>query len=351
MKDFATVGSRGRVGTSARQVGGRGTKALLTGAALVLGGALGGGCVVEEVPDHSQFVEALPQSANVALAGPSAEGSQRTSEWGGGALGGTTRAMGGGAPGSYAESYILTRSVRDSVNTVTYGILGSIWLLVTHVPPTEVTENEAVWGPYDDALKPDVVRFRMKRVDDHYEYVLEGRPKSDASAPFSTVMSGLGYGKSHPEHGNGRFLVDLDTARALDPMSVDGDDTGTVVIEHWLATGERHVIADHRETASERTVRAESRALEDGTGTLFIDAHQDLEDSATPAMEDITLNVRWASSGAGRADFSFVGGDVGERMSYVECWSTSFTRSYLGAEGYEDGDAASCVYQEPVTRD
>ncbi len=344
MKDLATVGNRG-VGTRALK-GGRGTKALLLGAALVLGGGLGGGCVVEEVPDHSEFVEALPQSANVALAGPSAEGSQHTS-----ALGGTTRAMGEDAPGGYAESYVLTRSVRDSVNTVTYGILGSIWLLVTHVPPTQVTEGEAVWGPYDDALKPDVVRFRMKRVDDHYEYVLEGRPKSDASAPFSTVMSGLGYGKSHPEHGNGRFLVDLDTARALDPMSVEDDGTGTVVIEHWLANGQRHVIADHRETANERTVRAESRALEDGTGTLFIDAHQDLEDSATPAMEDITLNVRWASSGAGRADFSFVGGDVGERMSYVECWSTSFTRSYLGAEGYEDGDAASCVYQEPVTRD
>jgi len=253
--------------------------------------------------------------------------------------------------GPWAESYALTRSVRDGVNHLTADILGSVWWLVTEVPPSDVSQDEATWGPYDDALKPSLMRFRVTALGgDVYEYVLDGRPKAQPDGAYLTVMTGIGYGRAHPEHRNGQFRIDLDTARALDPFEHQDDGTGVVFVQHWLAGDAHRIIADHHESADAKFWTAESIELPDGTGTLFIDALDDLDDSATPALESITLASRWRADGAGRADYSFTGGDVAEQLDATECWDPSFYATYFAAGTYAEGDGQSCAFSASVAR-
>lgn len=312
---------------------------------LLAGGA---GCVAEE-PDHQRFVEVIPQGSEVAVAGPdSASAGTNTQTFDGP----QAHAQGEGLPqGPWAESYALTRSVRDGVNHLTADILGSVWWLVTEVPPTNVSADEATWGPYDDALKPSLMRFRVKALGgDVYEYTLEGRPKAQPDADYLSVMTGLGYGRAHAEHRNGQFRIDLDAARALDPFEHQDDGTGVLFLQHWLAGDTHRIIADHHESADAKFWTAESIELPDGTGTLFIDALDDMEDSATPALETITLASRWRADGAGRADYSFVGGDVAEKIEAAECWDPSFYATYFEAGSYVEGDGESCAFAASVAR-
>lgn len=313
--------------------------------ALVSGAA---GCGLEE-PDPQRFIDVIPQGSEVAVAGPdSASASSNTQTFNGP----SSHAQGSDSPqGPWAESYALTRRVRDGVNHLTADILGSVWWLVTEVPPTDVSQDEATWGPYEDALKPSVMRFRVKALGGEvYEYALEGRPKAQPDAAYLTVMTGIGYGRAHPEHRDGQFRIDLDTARVLDPFEHQDDGTGVVFVQHWLAGDARRIIADHHESADAKFWTAESIALPDGTGTLNIDALDDMEDSASPALETITLDSRWRADGSGRADYSFVGGDVAEKVNATECWDPSFYATYFEAGTYSEGDERSCAFEGSVAR-
>lgn len=319
------------------------------GSIVGLGGfiALGAmtGCVVENDDDAGPFVEALPQQQRVQVAGPESSQSSASSSqsWG------VTRAQGTDLPqGNWAESYALTREVRDGINHVAWDVLGLVWFLVNEIPPNHIDINEAVWGPYSDALEPHETRFRITAVgEDHYEYVLEGRPKGSADE-WQAVLTGTGYGKAHAEHGNGSFTIDLDVARALDPFEHQ-DDSGTLTIEHWLAPATDRIRAEARPSDSEAWWVADSSKRPDGTGQLVIEAMDNLDDSATPALEHIDLVSKWQSDGAGRSDYTFEEGDLGEqRIDATECWGTSFQRTYWAAGLESIGDAAMCPFSESV---
>jgi len=91
----------------------------------------------------------------------------------------------------------------------------------------------------------------------------------------------------------------------------------------------------------------------DGTGSLHVDAHADVDDSKLTQLEDIGIDSRWRKDGAGRADIVIAGGDVPAdpgMVSAVECWGSDFMRSYYSDSiNFEPstGDAAACVYDAP----
>ena len=311
------------------------------------------GCTLDKKDDGADaFREAVPESNAVALSGPDSKSASSTQ-----AAAGSLRTLAAGDKPAYAKWYGFTREMRDGVNAVTAAVLGSVWLIV-NTAPTSVTADSATWGPWQDALDPASYRFVVERVaTDEYDYVLEGRPKASTDdRDYLTVLSGHGYGKPHAEHGQGKFTIDLDAAKTLDP-SKHRDDSGSVVIDHDLPRDfSEHLGALPRTIVAtvtpegEAHFSVESRALLDGTGSIHVDAHADIDDSKQTLLEDVVIDSHWAASGAGRADISIVGGDLPASIPVVdavECWATDFTQSYYSdSESFEPtaGEASACVY-------
>ena len=325
----------------------------------LLGACLLPGCMLQKQDDGDEYREAVPQREAVVVAGPDSDAAGDTSA----APGASAQAAGPQARTPYAKWYGFTRVVRGGVNLVTAAVLGSAWAIV-HTEPSSVQDGEATWGPYTDALEPVTYRFRVTRVaEGEYNYTLDGRPKASTSEDaYRAVLKGHGYGKRHAQHGEGDFTIDLSAARALDPFAHQND-SGTVHIVHHLP----HDIGDGQ-GALPRSITAEvtpdpalnpesfsvtSNANLDGTGSLHVDAHADVDDSKLTQLEDIGIDSRWRQDGAGRADIVIAGGDVPAdpgMVSAVECWGSDFMRSYYSDSiNFEpsEGVAAACVYDAP----
>lgn len=311
------------------------------------------GCTLDKKDDEADaFREAVPQQQSIALSGPDSSSSASTA-----AARPTLRTLGTTPATPYAKWYGFTREMRRGVNQVTADVLGGVWAIL-HVPPTAISTDSAVWGPYTDELEPASYRFRITRIaTDEYDYTLDGRPKtSTRDADFRAVLTGHGYGKAHALHGQGQFTIDLDVAKSLDPFA-HASDSGTVRIDYALP----HDFLDEPDFLP-RSITAkvdpegdgvytvESLANVDHTGSIHLDAHVDIADSKDRQLEDVVIDSRWNESGAGRADIEFTGGDLPSNtplVSAVECWGTDFTQSY-----YQDsvnfspsaGDETACVY-------
>jgi hypothetical protein len=321
--------------------------------------ALASGCLVQKQDDVSEFREAIPQAEAVTVGGPegASNGNSSTSsvEPGRGVLADTP-----GTP-NYAEWYGFTREVRDGVNVVTGVILGSVWLIV-HTEPSEVETDEAIWGPYTDALDPVAWRFRVTRVaEGTYDYALEGRPKaSQSDDDYRAVLTGVGYGKRDERHGDGEFKIDLDVARELDPFKHEAD-SGFVRISHDLPADitehlgalPRSITAEVRPSATSEWFTVTSRANSDGTGQIDVDAFADTDETKLTLPETVNVASRWAADGAGRADITISGGDLDPdpgAVSAVECWGADFARSYY-SDSVEfkptEGSANNCAFEAP----
>jgi hypothetical protein len=317
-------------------------------------------CALEKTDDAAEYRQVLPKADAVRVAGPEAgdaAGRARArSSTGSGLL-----ATGAAAPGSNAFWYTFTRETRDGVNAVTKDVLGSVWSIV-HTEPTSLRASSAAWGPYTDALAPVTYRFTVTRVDAaerKYTYELVGRPKGSSSEDdYVAILRGTGYGPLSALHGDGAFSIDLEALRALDPAK-HGDDSGKVTIEHELPReitrslgALPRTIAARAEGAGDVWFTVESQANVDGTGSLIVDSHGDIDRSKTTLLEDVHVVSRWRSTGAGRADIAITGGDLPAAIplvTAVECWSADFSRAhYSDSVGFEPamGDPSACAYPD-----
>ncbi|HEY4104921.1 MAG TPA: hypothetical protein VGM44_13580, partial [Polyangiaceae bacterium] len=173
------------------------------------------GCTLQKKDAADAFRDAVPQSESVSLSGPdSSSGSSST------ASAPPPRGELATTPPtpSYAKWYGFTRDMRDGVNGVTAGVLGSVWVIIQS-EPSAVEKDAATWGPYTDELDPATYRFRVTRIaTDEYDYVLEGRPKASTSdTDYIPILTGHGYGESSALHGQGSFTINLDNEKTLDP--------------------------------------------------------------------------------------------------------------------------------------
>ncbi len=297
--------------------------------------------------DVDKFRQPIPTSDDVEVPGPETGGDGSTASFDG-LVGTASEDDERWAKGPWAKYYAFTRLVRLEVNVVTAAVLGSAWLVV-HTRPTSVDETEAIWGPYTDALSPVTWRFRVTEVGDReYEYVFEGRPKrSTSDDDYQPVLEGLGYGRSHPKHGDGHFQINMNASRELDPLLVEDDESGTIRFEHELSKPEKLIQVESRPSDSEAWWTVESRHHTDGGGELLVNAYDNLDDTPFTVLEDIQIASQWKPTGAGRADITLSGGDVpdGLVISAVECWDSDFFRVYYGDDsGHEatEGTRDSC---------
>ena len=300
-------------------------------------------------PDASKFRDPIPQQGDAALA---IAGSQV------GGVGGATTGVGSsihvsGASGSggsdYASFYEFTRQINDGVDSTTFGIIADI-SAVTAYPPTTVDDTHAVWGPGGDALDPVNWRVTVTQIaDGEFDYEVDGRPHGSTNdADFKAIVSGHGYGKTHPSYRSGTLTVYGDVLQALDPSESNG---GTAAITYDARNWPRTVVADV--TTSDGTGQWYDASVghqSDGGGELVLTALSDVNTPKDGVNESVDENSRWDSTGAGRADIKMSGGDFGSTTVMAsQCWSSSFAQSYYTDNvNYQPtaGSASACVFAQ-----
>jgi hypothetical protein len=317
------------------------------------------GCVTESDDQLDSIRQALPKKEPMQLDGPETAAASATD------TANTTDAGVAPANAPYATFYTFTRNVRDGVNRITAGVLGTVWFIV-NVKPTRDEGDQVIWGPYTDALEPATWRFRVTHQGGlEYDYVLEGRPKESRSdQDYRAVLTGVGYAQGDPKHGDGSFSIDLDVARALDPVA-HANDSGKVTVVHDLPPTVTTELAPLPRTIEVKLLPSDSAAhldilsiaRVDHTGTIIVDGLADVDESKNTALEDVTVASQWNALGAGRADVTLAGGDVPAALSpvtLVECWDTQFKQSY-----YKDsagiaataGDISACAFSDVASAD
>lgn len=325
----------------------------LSGVALFAAAA----CGSDEELTVESFRQALPSAKSATIDGPERESPPDVS---GAAATADADAAESAGPSEWAEYYAFTREVRDGVNAITASVLGTVWF-VAGTNPSEISEDEAIWGPYTDALEPATWRFRMKREGEgEYSYVLEGRPKdSEAEQDYRVVISGTGYDASSAQHGDGSFTIDIDEGKRLDPFAYGEDDSGSIAVTHELppdVTSEvgalpRTIDVELRPAAGQEHLTVHSEAREDGTGLIAVDGVWDIDEEGQTALEDVTIVSQWNVAGAGRSTVTIAGGDLPasiDSVEAVECWDESFRRAYYSdSVGFQEtvGTSEACAVQ------
>lgn len=308
----------------------------------------------QPVDDASEYRNAIPTRETVTMKVPGAQGS-------GAALmaTGDTSVTALALLGQTAEFYQMTRNVSRVVNGGAVLVLGLVREVVRH-PPTSVGENQAVWGPWTDALSPNTYRVTVTRTgDNEYAYKFEGKARGAADSAYVIVLSGTHRPTRGPNgvplerFGEGSFVLDWDAAATLP--------------EHGREAGTASYTYSRRGPALPTTVGAQFRSVNDedrpgqrvdadyaygeapdGSGTLDF--------TFTPSMvatgpARFSVKSRWQADGAGRADVRATGGEVpaGESATASECWDALFRSTYLTASwspalGW--GQASACVFSD-----
>jgi hypothetical protein len=299
-------------------------------------------------PDASKFREPIPQQGDAALAiaGSQAAGATTTQAAHVGNL--HVQGLGGGG-GNYASYYEFTREITDAVDTNTFGIIAAI-AAVTSYPPTTMDDDHAVWGPGGDSLDPVNWRVTVTQVaDGEFDYEVDGRPHGDTNdKDFQAIVSGHGYGHSHPSYRSGKLTVYSSVLASLDPTQTDG---GTAAITYDARAWPKTVVADiTKNDGSGEWYDASVSHQADGSGTLVLTALTDVSTPADGKNESVDETSRWNASGAGRADLKMSGGDFGtSTITASQCWSASFAQTYYTDDvDYQptSGHAATCAFAQ-----
>lgn len=248
--------------------------------------------------------------------------------------------------GDVAEWYVATRNVTRMFNG------GSAWVLIlvhtiVQFPVTSVSGDTYTWGPWSDALDPAEYKLDVRDVGDGtYEYQLSGRSKTTAGATFEVIIDGVADPRPGELQGNGRFLVDLDASKRVNPIDTNPNDRGQIDISYDLAA--RHLDLGIMSTDDQgQPVLADysyNRALDGGGDMVF-----NIEGNAggTALNEKITLRSRWQPNGVGRADARLAGGDLADGATASECWDQTFRRVYYADSvnfAPTEGDVSACAF-------
>jgi hypothetical protein len=259
----------------------------------------------------------------------------------------TARSFNQNAVGQLATWYVSTRDVTRMFNG------GSAWVLVlihtiVQQPVTTVKDDTFTWGPWSNALDPAEYKLDVQAVGDGtYKYKLSGRSKTQANAQFEVVIDGSADPRPGDLQGNGKFTIDFDASKRVNPID-SGNDKGSVDVRYDLA--QHHLDLTIKSTdAAGKPVAADYAYNEaaDGGGDMVFGVSGDAGGGAK--VETLTLRSRWLGSGSGRADARIAGGDLGALTATAsECWDPMFKRVYFTADvamfGATEGALTACAY-------
>ena len=107
-------------------------------------------------------------------------------------------------------------------------------------------------------------------------------------------------------HDSGTVRVDFD-ARSY-PITIDVDAESGDPTKGWFKIQLEHD--------------------KDAGGSVAVQALGDIEVVKDGNLENVTLNSKWSTTGAGRSDATISGGDMTKEVDATECWSSTFQRVY-----------------------
>lgn len=256
-----------------------------------------------------------------------------------------------GLEGQIAETYKVTRTVTLFVNGTGGAVLNLVQKIAEY-PPTSVNGDVAVWGPHTDALSPNTYRFTVtKKADNQFDYLLEGKAKTEADSAFRVVLSGS-HVSTGDKLGSGTFLVDFDKASTLP--------------EHDAAVGTVSYTYSKQTPSAEVSIDALFQKVRDGETGALIDANYKYRETpgtngsfefrankdwlTGPGVEVLSIKSRWKQAGSGRADMRVTGGDAPANGATVsECWDDGFASRFVNAswataQTGNYGQESVCVY-------
>jgi len=259
--------------------------------------------------------------------------------------------------GELSEWYLTTRAVSGVVNAGAIAVGTLVKLVILH-PPTTVTQDQAIWGPYQGPLDPIEWKVTVTRIADHqYHYIFEGRAKNNPAAAFVTVLSGTHLptvgpmGEEVEGFGSGSFTLDWN-ARATLPQP-NPDEVGTANYDYsHLGVGQVvRINAKFRGVKDKdqpgKLVDAdyvfEQQPQAEGSMTFEYVVPASLASAGTIAK----VHSRWLWSGAGRTDANAVASNVPLTFTVSECWDVNYLSQYKDtpltpAQSY--GDETACAF-------
>jgi hypothetical protein len=310
--------------------------------------------------DDNEFAASVPTRDTVALVvpAPSASGAMATS-----ASAGVTVKT-GALQGQVAKDYQLTAAVVTVVNGATGAILDLI-KGVTLYPPTSVSGDTAVWGPFTDPLSANTYRLTVTHTAPHvFDWKLDGRAKTASDDTFVTVLSGEhtraldAAGQPLEGFGSGTFTLDWDNA---DMLPQHDSNVGQVAFTYSRTSPTATVTDDVTftnvlDSCDPTTCSTHGQifdAIYDYTSTpgsggdLQYGANENFV-ATTAALETLSLHSRWQEDGAGRTDIQLTGGDVSAATQTAsECWDSNFLSQY-SVTTYDQtldwGSESSCAF-------
>jgi hypothetical protein len=258
--------------------------------------------------------------------------------------------------GDRAEFYVLTRAATVTVNGGVLAVLGLV-KAITNRPPTQLSGNQATWGPHTEPLSPNTWKFTVTEVaPKQYTYQLEGKAKQDPDAAFVVVLSGAHSpaldesGEPLARFGAGSFTLDFDAAQTLP--------------EHDRHVGKVEVAYARAAPGSNGTVDATFTQVKDLDSGRLVDGvykyvrkpgaggefqfFMDRNIHGGAALESLSIKSRWEETGAGRSDVKAQGGDLASPATASQCWDQLFrsqflVTSYDASLNYGD-EATGCVF-------
>ena len=280
--------------------------------------------------DGSDFSAGVPRASTVAMAVPSSDSKALTVESGSYALLGET-----------AEWYRTTRNVSVVVNAGALAV-GTLVKLVTDFPPTSVTSDQAVWGPWHGPLDPIEWKVTVTRIALHqYQYKFEGRDKHHQTAAYVTVLSGThtagldAQGLEMEGFGSGAFVLDWNARAALPTPSDKNVGTATYTYDHVGLDAVVRIAAQFKQVKDNgqpsKLVDVNYSFIQNPGADGSMDFTYSVPADATSPGGISRVRSRWLSSGAGRSDVSLVSTDLAATYTTNECWDTSYLSVYKAA--------------------
>ena len=285
------------------------------------------------VPTKQQATISMPASSSAGLreaGSPDLPASEQ--------LQAMAQAMNQAVQGETADTYRLTVGATYLVNGATEWLLLALASGVTH-QPSSVSGDTAVYGPYTPYLSAITWKLTVTRTTfNSFSYILEGQDKTKPSSAWVEVISGShtvtvdDNDNAIKGFGQGVFLIEWDKAKQLPGR---GSDTGTCEVHYGKVDPKSQAFVDvslNNVGADGKPFNAEYRFTLDnnqaGTFQFALDLNLQPFDSTKQAPERMSIESRWQSTGAGRADVTAHGGDLLSPITGSECWDAAFLSQY-----------------------
>jgi hypothetical protein len=312
-------------------------------ASLALAG-LAAGCR-PPMEEAEEFRRGVPREETVTAQVPTKGQSQALT------VKGQTQAL----KGLPAEYWALTWGVSATIN----GGAAFVGLLVKTViafPPTTLSADEAVWGPFSGALDPVTWKLTVKRVGDHkFQYQFDGQSKLNPG-PFITVLAGThtaavdDQGDPIEGFGTGSFSLDWGNRQLL--PAAKPDEVGKANYSYSRLPGQTATISAQFRKVKDRDkgtlVDLDYEYTHHAGGSGSMDFAYDAAAQLNMADGRATVHSRWQANGAGRADAKLTSSALPTAATASECWNTTFSSLYFAhswAPLLDYGvEATDCVY-------